>query len=268
MAKIDIIIPYWGDFNLFKLSVNSVIGQTSTNWRLTILDDCYPSREAKKYIEQLKNPKISYIRHKKNIGVTENFNFAAKIAKEKYTVILGYDDMLLPNYVKRALSQIGDADFYHPKVQVVNYLGNKTFTLTDFAKGLIRPKSSGMYCGEKLAISLCRGNWLYFPSITWKTSTLKKYNFNNKYKTVQDVDFEMNVITNGGKLYLDNEPTFKYRRFAGSLSSKEKSSDGTRFEEEKAIYLNLSKDLSNIGWDTASRVAKNHYLSKIHKMIS
>lgn len=222
MAKIDILLPYWGDFSLFKKAVDSVLAQSESDWSLKIFDDHYPSDEAQRYLESLKDTRISYVRHEKNIGITKNFNFAVNAAESKYCVIMGCDDRLLPNFVSRAISTIGDSDFYQPSVEVIDDKDQPYMPLADRIKSLLRPKEAGIYSGEKLLVSLCHGNWLYFPSIVWKTTTIQKYMFNESYKIVEDLLLEFTIIMNGGTLYLDNEISFQYRRSKESLSSKEK----------------------------------------------
>lgn len=268
MTKIDIFIPYWGDFGLLKEAVDSVLCQTSKAWELTILDDCYPSSQAKDYYQKLKDTRIKYIRHKKNIGVTNNFNYAIKSAKQTYVTIMGCDDKLLPDYVETALKNIGDADFYQPGVEVIDRKSRVYSPLTDRVKRLLRPNRKGLYSGEKLAVSLCRGNWLYFPSIVWKTNTLKKYPFNPKYKIVEDVEVELNMIIDGAKLYVDKDVTFQYRRFAESLSSKEKAKNGIRFKEEEELYGMFASEFRSLGWNKAGQAARRMLLSKANKALS
>lgn len=269
MAKrIDIIIPYWGEFSLLKETVDSILAQTSSNWHLTILDDHYTSTEARDYYKKIADPRITYIRHRRNIGITNNFNYAVKKASSPYCMIVGCDDRLLPNYVETALKNIGDADFYQPRVQVIDGGGNVYLPLTDRVKRILSPKKPGIYSGEKLATSLCHGNWLYFPSITWKTSTLKKYQFDARYKILEDVIVELDMILDGAKLYLDNTETFQYRRFAGSLSSKEKTKNGVRFDEEAEVYANFADKFCQAGWPKAARAAKARITSRINQLLS
>ena len=220
MAKVDILLPYWGDFGLLKESVESVLAQTEKDWRLLVFDDCYPSDEASKYFSNLKDPRVSYYRHKANIGITKNFNYSLKSAKAPYCVIFGCDDIMLPNYIETALEKISDADMYQPYVDIIDAKGKVYLPLGDRVKRILRPKKPGIHYGEKLAVSLCHGNWLYFPSILWKTDAAQKYGFNDAYKIAEDVVLELNILKNGGRLYLDNTTTFQYRRFAESLSSR------------------------------------------------
>ena len=50
---IDIMLPYWGDFELLKKTINSVLSQTNNSWTLTIIDDCYPSLKAQTYCKNI-----------------------------------------------------------------------------------------------------------------------------------------------------------------------------------------------------------------------
>ena len=264
--SVDIMLPYWGDLELAKQTINSVVAQTSDDWHLTILDDHYDSAEAINYFSQLNHPRITYIRHERNIGITNNFNYAVEQATAEYCVIVGCDDRFLPDYVESAVKNIGEADFYQPSVEVIDKNGSVHLPLADRVKAWLRPKKSGLYSGEKLATSLCRGNWLYFPSIMWRTSTLKKYRFDPKYKILEDVVVELDMIIDGATLRLDNAKTFQYRRFADSLSSKEKSKNGVRFNEEDEVYDTFVDKFKSIGWKKAARAAKLRITSRLHRL--
>lgn len=265
--KVDILLPYWGDVELFKQTVNSVLSQTSSDWSLKIFDDCYPSNDAQEFIKSIKDPRITYYRHEKNIGITKNFNFALSKATAPYFVMPGCDDVFLPNYIETSLSEIKKADFYQPKVQIIDLSGTIYFPLVDRVKSYIA-KKPGIHEGEKLAISLCHGDWLYFPSILWRTEVVKKYGFNNKYKIAEDLDLELQMILDGAKLSVGKIPAFQYRRFAESLSSKEKGKDGIRFTEEDEVYNKFSKKFKEKGWKKASVAAKIRFSSRIHIVMS
>ncbi len=266
--RIDILLTYWGDFGLLKKAVESVLAQSDDNWRLFVFDDCYPSDEARKYFKSITDERVTYYRHETNLGITNNFNYALKKASSEYCSFMGCDDVLLPNYVESALNNIGDGDFYQPGVQIIDGSGKSYKPLTDRVKQVLRPKSQGYYSGERLATSLCRGNWLYFPSIVWKTSVLQKHSFNNNYIIAQDVVVELDIIKNGGVLSLDNTITFQYRRFENSLSSRERDKNGVRFKEEAEVYKFFSEDFKSMGWLTASRTAKLRVTSRINEFIS
>lgn len=268
MTKVDILLPYWGDFELLKKAVESVINQTEKDWRLLVFDDHYPSDEAKKYFAKLKDRRVTYYRHEKNLGITKNFNYALASASAPHCVMFGCDDIMLPNYLEIALAKIGNTDIYQPYVDIIDANDKVYLPLGDRVKRLLRPKKSGIVSGEKLAVSLCHGNWLYFPSILWKTGTIKKYGFDDTYKIAEDVALELSIIKDGGSMYLDNETTFRYRRFAQSLSSREKAKDGVRFAEEGQVYDHFAKEFEEMGWKKAARAAKLRVTSRLHERIS
>jgi len=267
MARVDILLPYWGDFKLLQKTVESVLAQTEQDWRLAVFDDCYPSDEAAKYFKTIKDSRITYFRHKKNLGITDNFNYAINSAEAKYCVMPGCDDILLPNYLEMALKNIDKADFYQPSVEVINEEGLVYLPLADRIKRFLRPRAPGIYRGEKLAVSLSRGNWLYFPSILWKTEVIKKHGFNARYKIAEDLVLELGIIKDGGSLYIDDATTFRYRRFAKSLSSVEKSKGGVRFGEEDEVYEYFANEFQKLGWKKAARAAKLRVTSRLHRLL-
>jgi len=267
MAKIDILLPYWGDFELLKKTVESVFAQTETDWHLSVFDDAYPTDEAKKYFATIKDLRVTYVKHKKNIGITHNFNFALSKVAADYFVMLGCDDVLLPNYIELSIAEIGKADFYQPKVEIIDEHGDLYLPLVDKVKAILTPKP-GLHRGESLAVSLCNGNWLYFPSILWRTSSVTPYGFDNNYKIAEDLNLELQLVLDGATLQLGKVPAFQYRRFAHSLSSKEKKKGGIRFNEEDDVYENFVQKFKNANWKKAARAARLRITSRLHQLTS
>ena len=129
--SIDIFIPYWGDPDLLMVAIESVFGQKNKNWTLTVIDDGYPEKSAQKYCRKIKDTRFKYIRNEKNLGITKNFNQCVHLTKAKYVLIMGCDDVLLPNYIDRVLENIGEADFYQPGVDVIDAYNKKHLPLAD-----------------------------------------------------------------------------------------------------------------------------------------
>jgi len=265
-AKIDVLLPYWGDFSLLKKAVDSVLAQTEKDFRLLIIDDYYPSDDAKNLYSNFPDQRVTYHRHKENFGLVKNYNYALEQVRADHFVMMGCDDVMLSNYLETALKKIGDADYYQPGIKVIDENGTYYLPLADKIKQLLRPRQEGVHKGESVAVSLCHGNWTYFPSLLWKTATLKKYGYNPDLPNTQDIYVQFEILTNGGSLFIDNEVTFCYRRSAQSFSSKAKS--GTRFQEEDKMYDALSKHFYKIGWKKAARAARARITVRIHKILS
>lgn len=265
-TKVDVLLPYWGDFSLLKKAVDSVLAQTEQDWRLFIIDDCYPSDEARKYYSNFPDKRVTFYRHKENFGLVKNYNFAINQATASYCVIMGSDDIMLPTYLETALSKINSADCYHPGVEVIDEKDKVYQPTVDRIKKFIRPKRSGIHTGESVATSLCHGNWTYFPAILWKTSTLKKYKFDQNRPNTQDLVTQFDILCDGGAFFIDNVITFQYRRSSFSFSSKAKK--GTRFHEEDQMYYEFAERFRKLHWKKAARVAKLHLTTRVHQILS
>lgn len=264
--NVDILLPYWGEFDLLKKAVDSVLAQTEQDWRLLIVDDKYPSLEASEHYDNHPDSRIKYTRHPKNLGLVKNFNYVLDQAVAPYCTIFGCDDIMLPDYLAQSLRSIEQADFYQPGVAIIDDNGAIYKPQADRIKALLRPRKTGVISGEKVVTALCHGNWLYFPSILWRTSTLQKYRFDESRPNTQDISTEISILRDGGSMYLDNQVTFHYRRSATSFSSKAKG--GTRFKEEKATFDDFSKEFSAMGWKRASRAARIRITSRIHQALN
>ena len=263
---IDILLPYWGEFALLKKAVDSVLAQTEQNWRLFIIDDCYPSNEAEQHYKNFSDKRVTYYRHETNQGLVKNYNYAIDQTVSDYCVIMGCDDIMLPTYIETALAKVGTADYYQPDVQVIDEADKVYLPTADRIKRFLRPKKEGLHEGESVVTSLCHGNWTYFPSILWKTSTLKKYKFDENYPNTQDLLIQLNILCDKGSVFIDNAVTFQYRRSATSFSSKAKS--GTRFKEENDVYNDLVKRFQAMGWKKAARAARMHITVRLHQILS
>lgn len=268
---LDIFIPYWGDPAYMEATVRSVLGQDSDDWILTIVDDAFPDRQIESFIAKLAHPRISYIRKERNEGITANYRSCVALASQEMMVILGCDDLLLPNYVSTILSahkQFPDAAIIQPGVQVIDENGQQVSTLADTVKQkLVRPRSHGrqLLSGEALAANLMHGVWLYWPSLAFRTDKLRGVDFRDGYPIIQDVALEMDMIYQGAQLLVDPTVCFSYRRHSQSASST-KLVDGSRFAGERDYFTLAASQAEDLGWTRAKRAAKLRLTSRAHAL--
>jgi len=132
-------------------------------------------------------------------------------------------------------------------------------------KRVYAPRVHGrrLLSGEPLAISLMRGNWLYFPSICWKSDTLVATNFREGLDVVQDLALALDLIKAGGSLVVDSSVCFQYRRHRESDSSW-RALEGTRFTEEREFFTAMAEEFDAIGWRRAARTARLHLSSRLN----
>ena len=270
---VDVLFPYYGDVAMMKQAVESVLGQTSPDWTLTVVDDGYPDDNIPGYFGALaaKDPRITYQRNEQNLGANGNYRKALTFVRNELAVVMGADDVMLPNYIETVVAahqQFPSAQIIQPGVQVIDEHNQPVMGLIDRTKRLYAPRVNGLtgrrlLLGEPLAVSLMRGNWLYFPSICWKADSLVATNFREGLNVVQDLALALDLIKAGGGLVVDSSVCFQYRRHRQSDSSW-RALEGTRFIEEREFFAGMADEFEAIGWRRAARTARLHLSSRLN----
>jgi glycosyltransferase involved in cell wall biosynthesis len=268
MTTFDIMLPYYGDVGLMQAAVTSVLGQSDPGWRLTVVDD---GREpgVPEWFAGLGEDRVRYQRNAHNLGVTGNFRKCVELAEHPYMVMMGTDDIMLPNYVatlRSVVEQYPGVGLVQPGVEVIDGEGRVVRTLIDVVKRrLYAPRLAGrtLLGGEELATSLLRGDWLYFPSICWRTDAIKAANFRDDLHVIQDLALIINLVERGEQLAVDPTVSFQYRRHVLSASGAS-AVTGTRFVEARNYFLEASDQMNRLGWRRAARAARRYTSSRLH----
>ena len=257
--------------DLFKIAVLSVLAQSDPDWKLIVIDDAYPSLEPQAWVSQLEDSRITYVRNDSNVGINANFQRSLDLATQDRITIMGCDDVLLPHYVARvrALASEYDLDIIQPGTIVIDESGSECIPLADRVKRWIRPNHNGplVLSGESLATSLSHGDWMYFPSLSWKVDRARKFGFHTDYRVVLDLALAFDLVNSGGALVLDDEPVFAYRRHRSSVSAW-KAVDGSRFDEERMYLNDMADTFKRQGWRRAARAARLRWSSRLNSLAS
>ena len=263
------MIPFWGEPDYLYAAVRSVQAQRSGDWRLTVVDDCYPA-DVSPFFEALGDPRVRYERNETNLGIIANFRRCQELAQEEYAVFMGCDDLLLPGYVdtirETALTFPG-VEIIQPGVEVVDEDGREHLPLSDRVKRALRGPGGGsqVRSGEELARSLLIGDWLYWPSLAFRTKALKEVEFLSDYEIILDLGLILDLVVRGARLATVPETVFRYRRHAGSLSSTALV-DGPRFADERRFFASQALRMEEIGWRRAARAARTHLMSRAYAL--
>lgn len=101
---VSIIMPTYNCGKFISESIDSVIGQTITEWELLIVDDCSTDNTAeivKEYADKYAN--IKYQCLEENSGPAVARTRAIKFAKGKYIAFLDSDDLWYPNKLQKQI---------------------------------------------------------------------------------------------------------------------------------------------------------------------
>jgi GT2 family glycosyltransferase len=269
-VTVDVLFPYYGDVAMMKQAVESVLRQNSPDWTLTVIDDGYPDESIPGYFADLvaRDPRVTYLRNEQNLGANGNYRKALTFVRNELAVVMGADDVMLPNYIETVVAaheRFPTAQIIQPGVVVIDEHDQPAMGLVDRVKRLLAPRVSGrrLLSGENLAISLMRGNWMYFPSVCWKSEDLVATGFREGLDICQDLALALDLIKAGGAMVIDDTVCFRYRRHRASDSSW-RALEGTRFIEERTFFNGMAQEFDAIGWKRAARTARLHLSSRFN----
>lgn len=271
------MIPAYGDGALVRETVTSVLRQEDPGWRLTVVDD--GAGRLGDWVRGLGDERVAYHANPVRLGINRNFQRCVDLSSAELVVLLGADDRLLPDFVgraRRAARRHPDAAFLHTGARIIDGAGRPIMPLVDRVKraASIRPtdtdgtdgtdaEASLTVGGERLAASLLRGNWMYFPSVVFRRGRLVAHGFRPGYDIVLDLDLYLRILRAGGQAVLLGRPGIEYRRHPDSLSSSG-AADGSRFVEERAFFAEVAAELAAEGWPRAARAARWHLTCRLH----
>jgi GT2 family glycosyltransferase len=273
VTTVDVMLPHYGRLDLVQATVRSVLAQDDPNWRLTILDDTGESADdaLARWCTALDDERVRYRLNPRNLGINRNFQQCVDRVEHELAVIIGNDDLMLPGYigtVRRAHAAHPRAAIIQPGVEVVGADGAPARSLVDLGKRWVyapRVTEATEFAGQELAVSLLRGNWLYFPSICWRSEPLRRTGFREGVDVVQDLALVLDLVLDGESLLVEPTTCFRYRRHDASVSSAH-AADGRRFAEERAFFLETADRMAARGWPRAARAARRHLSSRINAL--
>ena len=271
MSTVDIMLPYYGPVELMQAAVRSVLAQQDPDWRLTVVDDGYPEPGIPEWFASLGEERIRYLRNEQNLGANRNYRRCLELVEHDLVVIMGADDLMLPEYlstIRAAFTRFPDTAIVQPGVQVIDEHGTPFRGLVDSAKRMLyapRVAAPIELGGEQLAVSLLRGNWLYFPSLAWRSEVVRVVGFREGLHVVQDLALVLDLVERGERLVVDPAVCFSYRRHRASDSSW-RALEGSRFVEERSFFLDEAARMQSRGWQRAARIARRHTSSRLNAL--
>lgn len=267
---VDVTLPYYGDVDLMKQAVRSVLGQSYPHWRLIVVDDGYPDPEPARWFGDLHDPRVVYRRNDANLGANENYRRCLEVAQSPLLMVMGADDVMLPEHlhlVSELFRTHPGASVVHTGVEVIDENGKRVRPLGDRVKAFYSPSgpATTSLTGQDMAVSLLRGNWTYFPSLAWRTEFVRSIGFRRGLDVVQDLALLLDTALAGGTLVFDPQVTFHCRRHSVQDSTV-RALDGRRFDEERRFFADQAGIFAARGWTRAARVSRWHLSSRLNAL--
>lgn len=208
--KVDVFILTYNRANYLFQSIQSVLKQTYTDFNLFILDNC-STDETESVVRNFKDDRIRYIRHKKNLGVIGNMNYAYKNATSEYFMILHDDDTAESTLLEKEVMVLEN----HKEFEIVSCKTNTMNEAGDITKcnienkGDIRTYSGGEYFCTYLKEQL----YIAHMTILYRTKFIQSNNIflDENAGASADAVLWFEIERKGGTIAIINECLLNYR---------------------------------------------------------
>lgn len=214
---VSVIIPAYKCASTITQTINSALNQ-QVPLELIVINDQSPD-SLDQVMEQFRgNPRLSYLRNEKNMGVAKTRNKGVSLAKGEYVAFLDADDLWVDGKLQKQLQVL---------------LESQT-VLCCTARELITPegKSSGRIIPVKEEISykeLLKHNSISCSSVLIRTDVAREFPMHHE-DSHEDYIMWLEVLQKYGTASGINEPLLKYR-----LSSTGKS--GSKLKSAKMTFM-------------------------------
>lgn len=102
MKSLCIAICTFNRHDYLHLAINSILRQTYSAFSLIILDNA-STDNTKDMVLSIRDPRVSYIRHKENIGAIANCNYILKKCDTDFLLITHDDDLMEETMIEREI---------------------------------------------------------------------------------------------------------------------------------------------------------------------
>lgn len=104
---VTIGMPVYNGQDFLEEALNSILGQTFTDFELIISDNASTDRtEDLCRAYAARDPRIRYVRNPVNLGAARNYNHLVDLAQGKYFKWASHDDLIEPDFLERCVAAL------------------------------------------------------------------------------------------------------------------------------------------------------------------
>ena len=212
LPTVSICIPVFNAARTIHDTINSVLNQTYPNIKIVVVDDCSTDASAQ-IIKGFISKGVNYIRNNKNLGINANWQKTILMADGKYVILLGHDDMLLPECVSRIIT-------FFEQDNEIGMVGFRAKSLP--SKKITSRPTYGRISPLQVIESLIKFENITPPSeIMYRVSAVKEVSgFDTGYNYCPEVTLAMKLSLNGWGTFNVDEILGIRLAHAGSVTSK------------------------------------------------
>lgn len=229
---VSVIMGIYNCESFLSNAIESVLGQSYTNWELIMCDDCSSDDTllvARRFQEEHDN--ITVVSNKSNMRLAYCLNKCLAVARGEYVARMDADDICLPYRFERQVSFLSE----HPEYDVV---GSAVIPFDEDGEKAVR-----FAIKEPGVRDLIKSTTFYHPSIMMKKSVydaLGGYLVTKRTQKGQDIDLWFRFFAQGYSGYNLPEPLLKYHESVQDYKKKRdlKSAQGMALTKIHGFRLN------------------------------
>jgi len=246
MTELTVIMPVYNGEKFIAESIDSVLNQTFSNFKLLILNDNSQDQTAK-ILEnyKLKDSRIDIVTKTKNVGPANLRNEGIEIAKTEFIALLDADDIALPTRFEKQLNFLKNNPNYGVCGTWFTFFGDKK-------NKTVKHQETHDQLKIQMLNNCCIGN----PTVLFRKSHLGSLRFENQYVPAEDYGLWSQLIAKT-MFYNIPESLLQYRWHPNNISQ-------TKEENlKKSEVIIKKKQLENLGI-LFNNANINYYLNAVN----
>ncbi|MHC8598286.1 glycosyltransferase family 2 protein [Arenicellales bacterium IMCC55707] len=223
-SKVSVLMPVYNQESTVVAAINSVLGQTYSNFELVIGDDCSTDRTYAlvKDIVSRNVGRVKMFKNRTNLGITENCNKILNICEGDLIVFTAGDDLLYPQKLEKQvalMSSTANTILSYHDVEIYSIESKKTIRYQHQGRWSCSPRS-GPTSFLARELTLWGTEFMHGLSVMVRREAIPKTGYDFRVKTSSDWLMLVEICAgNRGMVAYIPEPLARYQRSTNSARS-------------------------------------------------
>lgn len=216
--SVSVIMPVFNAGKYLRKAIESILQQTFTDFELIIVND-HSTDSSDIIISSIKDERIIYLLHERNMGVVAAMNKGLELARGKYIAVMHADDIALPKRLEQQVSFLKNFPFVAVLAGKAIFIDNE-----DKETGFVWKLDEKTSSFERIKAAMRWQNCISHPTVMMRSETAKKYKYSSsemhKGFAVEDYPLWLNILSDGYVIEKLREPVLLYRAHQTSATSR------------------------------------------------
>lgn len=224
---IDLFIPVRNGEHYLAQCIESILRQSFSGWRLTILDNRSTDGTARVAAAFLRDPRVAYSLNEVDVGSAGNFNQCLNLVQGEFYAILSHDDFFRS---RNALGSALEAMDAHPEINIVY---SDVEWVDHHARSIFvkRMPFRGRVAGTEVSKqSLVEGRNHFGVPVLVRSRMVEGLSYDPRFPLTGDIDFSIACAERAPAYFLPF-PAVAIRFHASNGTMRTLSTGRTEFEE-------------------------------------